>query len=148
MKNKILPPKYFLLFLVLLIGLHFIFPVTKIIYAPYNWLALLFIIFGIVINLWADNMFKKAKTTVKPNKEPTALITSGPFCLTRHPMYLGMAAILLGASVFLGSLITLIFPIIFIFLMQIIFIPSEEKDLEAAFGQKYREYKKKVRCWI
>jgi len=148
MKNKILPPTYFLISLALIIGLHFIFPITKIISSPYNWLGILLIVFGGVINFWTDNIFKKEKTTVNPYEKPSILIVSGPFRFSRHPMYLGMVVILLGVAVLLGSLTTFIFPIIFIILMQILFIPTEEKNLEIAFGYKYLDYKKKVRRWI
>ena len=148
MKNKILPPTYFLIFLGLIIGSHFIFPITKIIPSPYNWLGIVLIVFGGVINLWTDNIFKKEKTTVKPYEKPSVLIVSGPFRFGRHPMYLGMAAILFGVAVLLESLMSFIFPIIFVILMQILFIPTEEKNLEIAFGQRYLDYKKKVRRWI
>ncbi|MDD5173200.1 MAG: methyltransferase, partial [Patescibacteria group bacterium] len=70
------------------------------------------------MNIWTDNIFKKGKTTVKPHEKPSTLIVSGPFRLSRHPMYLGMAAILFGVSILLGSLTLFIFPIIFGILMQ------------------------------
>lgn len=148
MKNKILPPTYFLISLTLIIGLNFIFPITKIISSSYIWLGVILIFFGGVLNLWTNNVFKKVKTTVKPYEKPSTLIVSGPFRLSRHPMYLGMTAILFGMSILLGSLTPFIFPIIFVILMQTLFISTEEKNLEAVFRQKYLDYKKKVRCWI
>ena len=148
MKSKILPPTYFIVLLLLSIGLHFVFPIKKIIFPPYTYLGILLIIFGIVINIWADALFKKSKTTVKPHEKPISLETSGPFHISRHPMYLGMAAILLGVSVMLGSLIPFLFLIIFIIIMETKFILIEEKNLEKTFGKKYLDYKKKVRRWI
>jgi len=106
------------------------------------------IVFGGAINFLTDSIFKKEKTTVRPFEKPAVLIVSGPFHFSRHPMYLGMAAILFGVAVLLGSLTLFIFPIIFAILMQALFIPTEEKNLEITFGQKYLDYKKKVRCWI
>ena len=93
-------------------------------------------------------MFKKSKTTVKPHKNPTSLEVLGPFRVSRHPMYLGMSAILLGVAIILGSIITFVIPIFFVMLMEIMFIPFEEKNLEKAFGKKYLDYKMKVRRWI
>ena len=104
--------------------------------------------FGVVLNIWTDAIFKKRDTTVKPHEIPTALEISGPFQMSRHPMYLGMVAILLGVAVLLGSLVTLFFPVIFIVLMEMFFIPLEEQNLEKTFGKKYLDYKKKVRRWI
>jgi len=63
-------------------------------------------------------------------------------------MYLGMCVILLGATIILGSIITFLSPILFVILMEIIFISFEDKNLEEAFGEDYINYKKKVRRWI
>jgi len=59
-----------------------------------------------------------------------------------------MAAILLGESVLLGSLTSFAFPLIFVILMEALFIPTEENNLENAFGKGYWDYKSKVRRWI
>ena len=146
--GKISPKGWFFILLILLLGLSLILPFTKVIHPPYNWAGIFFIVFGFVINSWADNLFKKFPTTVKPGQEPTSLITYGPFRFSRHPMYLGMAAILLGTAIVSRSLISFIFPIIFVVMMQKIFIPFEESVMESVFGNKYLYYKKKVRCWI
>ena len=148
MNKKIMPPTYFIILLLLSLGLHFVFPVMRLVSLPYNYLGILIIIFGIILNLWTDSLFKKKQTSVKPHEMPSSFISSGPFKISRHPMYLGMALILLGVAVFLGSLITFIFPIMFIVIMEKLFIPIEEKNLEKKFGKKYIAYKKRVRKWI
>ena len=86
-----MPTFYLLISLALAIGINFIFPIKRIISSPYTYVGVLFILFGIIINVWADNLFKKNKTTVKP---------------------------------------------------------YEERNLEQEFGEKYLDYKKKVRRWI
>ena len=143
-----MPPTYFMILLVASIGLHFVLPILKFAYSPYNYLGFILIIFGIAINLWTDSLFKKKSTTVKPHKTPSSFIISGPFKLSRHPMYLGMVFILLGTAVFLSTLITFVFPIIFIIIIEGLFIPIEEKNMQKKFGKKYLEYKKQVRRWI
>ena len=148
MKSKIMPPSYFLISLALTIGINFILPIKKIIPFPYTYVGALFILFGIIINIWTDNLFKKSKTTVKPYETPISFEVSGPFSISRHPMYLGMCAILTGVAIILGSISTFVFPIIFIILMEIMFIPFEERNLEQEFGEKYLDYKKKVRRWF
>ena len=148
MKSRLLPPSYFWSALVLTIVLHFVLPVMQIIPSPYRYLGIILIVFGVVINLWTDSLFKKAQTTVKPYQKPSAMLTSGPFRISRHPMYLGMASLLFGVAVLCGSLTPFFLPILFIILMELMFISFEEKDLEKAFGEQYVEYKKKVRRWI
>lgn len=100
------------------------------------------------MNIWADNLFKEKNISVKPHEPPAELETSGPFRLSRHPMYLGMVLVLLGAAVLLGSLVTFIFPIAFVIAMNLMFIPLEEKNAEEIFGEKYLGYKRKVRRWV
>ncbi len=156
MKKRIMPPTYFWILLLLSIGVHFglifLFDLKKIIPSQYTIIEIIFgiilIILGIVFNIWADFLFKKERTTVKPHEKPSKLIVSGPFRFSRHPMYLGMAMILFGLAFLLGSLIVFIFPIIFMILMELLFISIEEKNLEKIFINKYIDYKKQVRRWI
>ncbi len=146
--KKIMPPTYFMVLLVLSILLHFFFPLMKFSYFPYNYIGILLIAFGIFLNLKADSMFTKSRTTVKPYLMPSSFHVSGPFKISRHPMYLGMFLILFGAALIMGSLITFVLSFVFIALMEILFIPQEEKNMEKAFGKKYLNYRKKVRRWI
>ncbi len=148
MAKKIMPPTYFIILLLLSAGFHFIFPVFKFIFPPYNYLGIGLIIFGIVMNLWADFLFKRKWTTVKPEEMPAVFITAGPFRLSRHPMYAGMASVLAGTAIFLGSLSPFIFPLLFIIIIEKLFIPGEEKNLGKKFGGEYFAYQKRVRRWL
>ncbi len=148
MKTEIQPPTYFVALLFLSAALHFAYPARQVVESSYAYVGLPLIAFGVILNLWADSLFKKSKTTVKPQETPSTLVVSGPFRISRHPMYLGMAAILLGEAVFLGSLATFVFPLIFAVLMEVLFISTEEGNLEKAFGKDYLDYKRRVRRWI
>jgi protein-S-isoprenylcysteine O-methyltransferase Ste14 len=148
MKSKIQPPGYFAVSLLLSVGLHFVLPVIRVVVSPYRYLGIVLIGFGVVLNLWTDSLFKRHKTTVKPYENPAHLEVVGPFRISRHPMYLGMVAILLGIAIALGSLVTFVLPIVFVILMETMFIPFEEKNLEEVFGREYLDYKKNVRRWI
>jgi len=148
MKSEIQPPTYFAALLFLSAASHFAYPARQVVEPPYSYLGLLLIGFGVILNLWTDSLFKKRKTTVKPQETPSALLVSGPFRISRHPMYLGMAAILLGEAVFLGSLATFAFPLIFAILMEVLFMSTEEENLKKAFGKDYLDYKRRVRRWI
>jgi protein-S-isoprenylcysteine O-methyltransferase Ste14 len=146
--RKIMPTNYFIVLLIFSIVLHFVSPVAKILYPPYTYLGWGLIIFGAIMNLWTDRLFKKYETTVKPHLEPSALITSGPFSVSRHPMYLGMASVLFGVTMIHGTISGFISPIIYVGLMELLFIPLEEKNLNSVFGTQYTEYKQKVKRWI
>jgi len=144
---KILPQTYFLALILLAVALHLNFTHLILVPYPFNLIGLIFIMFGIVINLWIDSLFKRNMTTVKPHRIQAKLIISGPFRFSRHPLYLEMLSILFGTALFLGTWVTLISPVIFMLLMEILFIPVEEKNLNLTFSN-YSEYRKKVRRWI
>jgi protein-S-isoprenylcysteine O-methyltransferase Ste14 len=139
---------YFLILLVLSVLLNFVFPVVVFLSPPSTYSGYLIIGFGLVLALWSRSLFLKNATTLQLSDEPTSLLTSGPFCISRNPIYLGMASILLGVAVVLGTLVTLAFPVLFVTLIEFFIIPGEERKLEKIFGEPYREYKKSVRRWI
>lgn len=139
---------YFVICLISSVILNFILPIQAIIHAPYTYSGIVFICFGAVMDLWSSSLFLKSKTTVSPYGSPTSLVTSGPFRISRNPMYLGMAAMLLGIAILMGSLVTFAFPIIFVMIIETQLIPDEEKNLEKIFGKEYDDYKRKVRQWI
>jgi len=147
-ENKIYPPTYFIACLLSAIILNILLPIKRILYAPYSYIGVVLIGGGIGLNLWADILFKKNKTTVKPFEKSNAFIEEGPFRFSRHPMYLGMALVLLGVAIGLGSITPFISPISFFISMELLFIPDEEKSLEKTFAQKFLNYRQKVRKWI
>ncbi len=146
--KKILPPSYFFICLIISAALHFLILTKQIINYPFNMIGFLFFIAGGGLNIWADQLMKKEKTTVKPFEKPAVLIQSGPFNFSRNPMYLGMALLLFGFDIILGSLMSFIGLILFVFIIESFFIPDEEKILLSQFGEEYEAYKKKVRKWI
>ena len=147
MKRHINPPFYFMLFLLMIVLVYYTVPLPRLIHPPLSYLGILGIAFGTVVNIWADAVFKRQNTTVKPYYRPSALVTAGPYRISRNPMYLGMFAILFGEAVLFGTLAVLLMPFIFTVLMQYIFIRSEEKNMEKAFGEKYLTYRKRTRRW-
>ncbi|TIQ34781.1 MAG: isoprenylcysteine carboxylmethyltransferase family protein [Mesorhizobium sp.] len=110
-----------------------------------GWVAL----FGVAA-LWvtAIRTMVRAKTTLNPNAEPDHLVTSGPFGITRNPMYLANTLLLIGVAFITGIAWFLIFAFLAAFATQKMAIEKEEKMLTAKFGKKYRDYAKRVRRWI
>jgi protein-S-isoprenylcysteine O-methyltransferase Ste14 len=134
MKSKPLPPTYLNIFLVLAIGLHFILPIKRIIHSPYTYLGLVFILFGIVLNVWSTRLLKKKSQTIDFYETANRLVTDGPFRFSRNPIYLSGVILSLGIAILLGSLITFVFPIALLLILDRLYIPSEEKRLGTRFG--------------
>lgn len=144
-----LPPIVLFVALVSMAALHLALPVAQL--SASSWRLFVggcLLGAGIAINLWADKLFKEKGTSVKPFEPSTALVTSGPFAFTRHPMYLGMLLILAGVALCLGSLSPWVVLPAFVWQITQRFVRPEEAKLEATFGETYREYKGRVRRWL
>lgn len=149
MKRKpLLPPTYLWAAIIVMVALHFLFPVKRIIPFPWDLLGLIPLALGIALNIIADKAFREAKTTVKPFQESTTLLTDDVYRRSRHPMYLGFVLILVGLAVLLGSLTPFIIVPVFAIVMDRVFIVVEERMLTDRFGQAWLDYKAKVRRWV
>ena len=146
--NKLLPPVYLFVSIIVITLLHLFFPIRKLISFPWNLIGLIPLLLGLVINILANTLFKNSNTTVKPFEKSTALVTNGMFQVSRNPMYLGFVCILLGIAILVGSLSPYLVVIIFAVLMDRIFVRTEEKMLEKKFGKEWQNYKKVTRRWI
>ena len=103
---------------------------------------------GIFLLIIATGLFMARKTTVMPTRAPDKLVTEGIYSITRNPMYLGMLLILSGFPLIMDTIIGLICPAIFFFIMDRIVIPREENVVEGVFGEAYLGYKSHTRRWI
>ncbi len=146
--KRVLPPIYFLISLIVMVGLNFFFPLIKIVQHPYSYIGGVLIVIGTIMNLWASGYFFKVNTTIKPFQRSTHLVTVGLYQYTRNPMYLGGIFMLLGVALLLGSLTPFLVIPVFMWLIQEHFIKVEESGLEETFKDEYLEYKKQVRRWI
>ncbi len=92
--------------------------------------------------------FRRAGTSMVPMNPTTALVTSGPYRLTRNPMYLGMAFLYVAFAFALGVLWALAFLPAVLVIVDRFVIAREEPYLERKFGQAYRDYKARARRWL
>ncbi|HLM00176.1 MAG TPA: isoprenylcysteine carboxylmethyltransferase family protein [Pyrinomonadaceae bacterium] len=80
-------------------------------------------------------------------KNRTELIENGLFRLSRNPIFFGMRLALLGFFLTLPNAVTLLALVLGDVLMQIQ-VRLEEEFLSGAHGEKYLEYRRRVRRWI
>ncbi len=146
--KKVLPPTYFLGAIILTVLLHFVFPLHQLLTFSWNLLGLAPLVVGVILNLVANRAFQKHNTTVKPFEKSTTFITEGAFRISRNPMYLGLALILLGVGLLLGSASPFVVVLLFPVLLDRIFIVPEERMLENSFGDRFRQYRIRVRRWL
>lgn len=104
---------------------------------------------GILVMALAFWEFSRAKTSVVPHREPTALITSGIFRYSRNPIYLADAMFLAGFSLGWGAYPALLVLVpLFVWLITDRFIHAEEARLRQAFGAQFEAWRRAVRRWI
>jgi protein-S-isoprenylcysteine O-methyltransferase Ste14 len=137
-----------MLLIVLPILFHFAIPLRTVIAEPYSYLGAVPMLLGLALSIWAARLFRRAGTGLQLQDGGSVLVTSGPYRLSRNPMYLGMLIWLLGMAVLLGSAIALLFPGDFFLAANFVVIPLEERSMERSWGQQYVEYKEKVGRWI
>jgi protein-S-isoprenylcysteine O-methyltransferase Ste14 len=149
MKSTDLTPlHYLLLALLTMVVLHLLLPLYSLIPDPWRLLGILPLLLGIAFNLAADNALKQHGTTVKPFVRPSALITDEVYRLSRHPMYLGMAMMLAGIAILLGSLSPFLIVAGFIILLERLYIRAEENMLNTQFGPQWQAYMARTRRWL
>ena len=91
---------------------------------------------------------RKMETTFIPDGTPKKLISSGPFKISRNPIYLGMLLILFGIAFLMSSLSAVIIAIVFGLIINFTWIAHEEKKLKELFLEDWENYSAKVRRWI
>jgi protein-S-isoprenylcysteine O-methyltransferase Ste14 len=92
--------------------------------------------------------FRRWRTTVKPNGEASALLSSGPFRWTRNPLYLSLAAVLAGCGLTRNSGWMLLLVPGLVLLLDRLVIAREEVRLRSQFGDDYLAYTQRVRRWL
>ena len=76
------------------------------------------------------------------------MVATGPFRLTRNPMYVQMILICIGFPViFMNVWILLLTPLCACTLQRFVIVPEEEY-LEWKFWEVYVAYKSRVRRWL
>lgn len=92
--------------------------------------------------------FLKTRQNPEPHTPTNALYTGGVFKITRNPIYLGFLVAQIVVAIKLNNLyVILTLPFVFWLLNKWVINP-EEAYLEQLFGQKYLDYKQKVRRWL
>ena len=97
---------------------------------------------------WAISLFLRARTSVIPNRPASALVLVGPYRFSRNPMYTGLIGMYLGLSLWRDALWPLVLlPLVLLLLWRLV-ISREERYLSAEFGERYAEYRRRVRRWL
>ena len=143
-----IPPLWLALALGLAAALHFLLPIARLVPWPWSLAGSVLILAGVALAIWGERRFKRAGTAVRPFEPSSALVEDGPFRFTRNPMYLGLLLALAGVVILLGTLSPLAVLPGFFLLLHARFVVPEEAHMGRHFGERYRDYLRRVRRWL
>jgi protein-S-isoprenylcysteine O-methyltransferase Ste14 len=104
---------------------------------------------GLAFSAWGVLTFRGVGTEVQPSSLTNkALVTYGPYAVTRNPMYVGMVTITLGVALLVGAPLLFAAPVLLFLLDNFVIIPFEEAKMQRQFGDAFQDYKARVRRWI
>ena len=145
---RVHPPIIYAISILSGIGLNNLWPLSMPFMLHGRFYGSLIIAPATLIAVWSLLHFHRHDTDVRPDKPDSALITSGPYRFTRNPLYIVLSLAQITVAVWLDNLWVLLLVIPSIIVITRYAITREELYLEQLFGQKYLEYKQRVRRWL
>jgi protein-S-isoprenylcysteine O-methyltransferase Ste14 len=144
----VFPPVLFIGTLILSLVMHWLKPLHLL--PRQISLVLGFAILGpcILLVRAAERAMRRAGTNIRPDQPALAIVTDGPYRVTRNPMYLASIGLYLALALFLNSLWPLVLLPVLVGVLEWGVIRREEGYLEAKFGDSYRQYRNRVRRWL
>jgi protein-S-isoprenylcysteine O-methyltransferase Ste14 len=89
-----------------------------------------------------------AEAALHRPRQPRRLVTTGPFALTRNPIYVGLAFVYVGVAASLDLLWAILaLPLVLIAVDQLV-VAREEHRLADRFGDDYHHYVATTPRWV
>lgn len=110
--------------------------------------GIILLLTGIGIRIWAIQTLGKHFTATVTLTDDHQVITKGPYRFVRHPSYLGAFLAIIGAAVFLNSILATLFAAVCMSIAYYFRINVEEKMLSSYFGKSYESYKLRTKMFI
>jgi len=109
----------------------------------------LLIVLGIAGLAWCGWHFAiRGRGTPAPFDPPRRLVVLGLYRFVRNPMYVSVATILIGESLFFSSYALLGYLLACWVFIHLVVVLYEEPTLREEFGEGYEEYCKQVPRWL
>jgi protein-S-isoprenylcysteine O-methyltransferase Ste14 len=89
----------------------------------------------------------RGRGTPAPFDPPREFVATGPYRWVRNPMYVGAAAVILGAGLVLSSPSVVLLAFAFVLVMHLFVVLHEEPALTVRFGDAYERYRSSVHRW-
>jgi len=119
-------------------------------FAARRWAAAILIPAGLAIGIAAFLQFRRADTTINPMTpdRSAALVTTGLYGISRNPIYVADAVILVGCALLFANALAFLAVPLFAAYVQRFQIAAEERALRGRFGEPFEAYCRRVRRWL
>ena len=101
-----------------------------------------------VWNGWALWLMGRHRTALLPGDSTSTILDSGPFAVSRNPLYLGLIALDVALALLWPSFWALVLTPVGVAALWWGAIAPEERYLSAKFGAEYDAYRARVRRWL
>ncbi|WP_076258591.1 methyltransferase family protein [Intrasporangium flavum] len=115
---------------------------------PARWVGGVLVVAFVLWNGWTLAVMASRGTSVLPGGPTTQLLESGPFRVSRNPLYLGLIALDVGVALLVPSAWALVLVPVGVALLSWGAIQPEERYLSGKFGPAYDAYRARVRRWL
>eukprot|EP01012_Entosiphon_sulcatum_P065465 TRINITY_DN94418_c0_g1_i1.p1 TRINITY_DN94418_c0_g1~~TRINITY_DN94418_c0_g1_i1.p1 ORF type:complete len:196 (+),score=25.52 TRINITY_DN94418_c0_g1_i1:30-617(+) len=106
------------------------------------------IVAAFVLHTAARKQMAAKGTPIPHGRDVQALVTTGPYRISRNPLYLAAVMLQEGAALASNSLWFALGGLLFFLYNTIIVIPREERVLRGLFGEEYLDYRDEVSRWV
>lgn len=103
---------------------------------------------GLGFDLSAMIWMRRQRANILPHRAATALVTTGPFSVSRNPIYLGNTLLVAGAAPAFDNPWFLPAAFIAAWAVSRLAIRREEAHLGARFGDAWRDYAGRTPRWL
>ena len=103
---------------------------------------------GLGLDLATMVWMYRQRANILPHRAATALVTTGPFAVSRNPIYLGNTLLVAGAAPVLHNPWFLPAALIAAFAVTQLAIRREEAHLAVRFGSQWRDYANRTPRWL
>jgi len=97
----------------------------------------------VALLIWTLPTLGTNLTDTVVTREHHTLVTRGPYRWIRHPFYVAMALVTIGAALIAANWFVLVSGVV-VFSLLALRSRVEEEELAARFGDSYRQYKKRT----
>ncbi|SDO89386.1 Protein-S-isoprenylcysteine O-methyltransferase Ste14 [Pedococcus dokdonensis] len=113
-----------------------------------RWIGWAMVVAFVLWNGWTLTYMATRNTAVLPGGASTVVLQSGPFRLSRNPLYVGLVVLDLGWALLADSFWALALVPVGVAALWWGAVRPEERYLAIKFGSEYDAYRARVRRWL